>query len=265
MESENNNLETASLEPTQELVPETNAPTEPVSESEPVTEPGQVVEPEKVEVKPAKSGDNRMVGMVIVLAILALVGIAFGIAMAAMNMGKNEVVVKSFENPVIKNATDTGEWSEYYESTAIYVDGGTKIASMTLKNGEVEVCEIQGFADTTLVDKAEMVLEGMINECVVSGLAGDVYKIVEFGKGLTPETNYIGFIMTDGSVYYVKLLDAIADNNFAVKGPLNVGGYVVDMINVDVAPTEENPSGGVSTAIILRDGSIVEFDELMLN
>ncbi|MBR0242927.1 hypothetical protein IJQ51_03195 [Candidatus Saccharibacteria bacterium] len=241
-----NNLNTQALEPTQEFAP---VQTE---------QPAQAAQ--------APAGQKQKMGnliVMIVLAVLAVAGVTFGIVMM-LNGGKSGGTLGgSFTNPVVEDPTGTNTWSEYYESSRLYVDG-TKTVEMIVKNGEVDSCQIQGLVEVPTEDGKGTMTEGATTECVVSGLTKDIYKIVEFGQGISPEDFNLGFIMTDGTVYYVNTMNAIENNNFAVRGPLSVSGYVVDSLKIDIAPTEENPGGALSSVFVLQDGSLVEFNSSML-
>lgn len=198
---------------------------------------------------------------IIVLATMVVFSLILNIVLALNGKKDDTSGVVAFNNPVVENAD--GTWAEYFESTRLFVDG-TKTVNLALNGGEIVECAIQGLVEVPTEDGKGTMTEGESVSCIVSGLIQDVYKVVEFGKGSSPEEFYIGFITTDGSVYYVKTKDAISNNNFAVKGPVNVGGYVVDVIKIDVLPTDENPGGEISSVFVMRDGSLVEFDSSML-
>lgn len=252
-----NNLNTQSLEPTEEL-----APVQAASQPEQLAQPVAGAQSDIV-LGGNKEKKNFSTIIMAVLAILAVAGVAFGVVMMLNRGTGGGTVSGSFANPVVKDPTGANTWSEYYESSRLYVNG-TKAVGIIVKDGEVDSCEIQGLVEVPTEDGKGTMTEGSTLECVVSGLVKEIYKIVEFGRGTSPEEFNLGFIMTDGSVYYINTASAIQNNSFAVKGPVNVGGYVVDAIKIDIAPTDENPGGGLSSAFILQDGSIVEFDNSML-
>lgn len=247
-----NNLNTQSLEPTEELAP-VQVAEQPVVEAQSDIVLGGNKE---------KKNFGTIIIMV-VLAILAVAGVAFGVVMMLNGKTDGGTAGGSFINPVVKDPMGTNTWSEYYESSRLYVNG-TKTVGIVVKDGEVDSCEIQGLVEVPTEDGKGMMTEGSTLECVVSGLTKDIYKVVEFGGGTSPEEFNLGFIMTDGSVYYVNTVNAIQNNSFAVKGPVKVDGYVVDAIKIDIAPTDENPGGALSSAFVLQDGSIVEFNNSML-
>lgn len=259
MQPENNlnNLNAEALEPMQEF-----APVQPESmQSTSVATHGEASDIVIGSEKPKKNLSSQI--LMIVLAVLAIAGVAFGAIMGlGGNKGGNNTAGGVFENPVIKDATGVATWSEYYESSRLYVNG-TKTVGITVQNGEVNSCEIQGLVETPSEDGKGVMIEGETVDCIVSGLTKDIYKVVEFGKGISPEDFNLGFIMTDGTMYYIKTASAIENNNFAVK-QVNVDGYVVDAIKIDIEPTEENPGGGLSSVLVLQDGSVVEFENSML-
>ena len=56
------------------------------------------------------------------------------------------------------------------------------------------------------------------------------------------------------------------NNDFSIKGKLNVDGFVTDAIEITAGPTDPGVAGGYgSTIFILKDGTYVKFDETMLN
>ena len=217
---------------------------------------GVVAQPEE------SKKDRSSLITIIVLATMVVFSSILNIVLALNGKKADTSGAVAFNNPVVENAD--GTWAEYFESSRVFVSGGTKTATFILSGGEVTKCAVQGLVETPTEDGKGAMVTGSEVECIVDGITGDVYKIVEFGKGSSPEEFYIGFITTDGSVYYVKTVEAITNNDFIMKGQVNVGGYVVDVIKVDVLPTDDNPAGGLSSVFVMRDGSLVEFDSSML-
>lgn len=215
-----------------------------------------------VAVQPEKPKNNRSpLFTIIILVTLAVFSVILNIVLALKGGKDDTSEVVAFNNPVVENAD--GTWVESYESERLYVDG-TKSVSLALGGGEIVRCAVQGLVEVPAEDGKGMMEVGSETRCDIKGLSGNIYKIVEFGKGASPEEFNLGFVMTDGSVYYVKTVEAIARNDFTVKGPVNVGGYVVDVIKLDVLPTDGNPAGGLSSVFVMRDGSLIEFEDSML-
>ena len=227
---------------------------------QPEQEKAGVAKPEK------QKNERKLILIIVLLAILAISGWIFGIIamLSGKDAGHNDGTVGVFESKVISSPNEGIQWSQHYSSPTIAVANGVKSVGINLKNGEVVFCTIESLIEEASEDGKSTEVVGSENECVVSGLVNDVYKMAEFGSGLTPTEFNLGFIMLDGTVYYVNLADAIEKNDFAVKGPLNIAGYVTDSIVVELEPTEENPAGGLSSVFVLQDGSMLEFDKSML-
>ena len=103
-----------------------------------------------------------------------------------------------------------------------------------------------------------------LGDCNITGLTGEIYKVVEFGAGQVNVDNSIGFIMTDGTVKYFPLYDAVTSNDFSIKGSVNIEGYVVDVIDINVMDLERGYGGYVSSMFVLSDGSYKKYDTSML-
>lgn len=224
-----------------------------------------------------KKGKGAVLGMIL-LGILAVGGISFGIwEMLEVNTQKeqlnsqinilkqqnNELQDKLSEaddgiavvdadiddssvlNPVITSNNAEQSFITSFISTAIG-DGG-KALHVNIKDGAIESCDIVGGDATTT--------------CEITGLNGEVYKVIEFGRGQDKTMNKLGFIMNDGTVWYLSLSDAINNGNFNIQGSLKLNGFVTDAIRIQVVGTS---SGHFSTIFVMSDGSTVELDESML-
>ena len=240
-----------------------------------------------------KKTSKGMVAGLIILAVLAVAGIAFGIfeMMQAANkdgqiahlnqqvtdcanagngsVEKIEVTcpdgtviedeVPSYKNPIIKGNNTSEAYDVIFESGSIQ-GSGVDTVQIIYANGAVESC--------VLMDKEYYENGGYrgtkINDCNIVGLSGDIYKIIEFGEGQMNNKASIGFIMTDGTIKYIPLYDAVNNNDFSIKGNVNIDGYVVDAINVGVKDLDRGYGGYQSTIFVLADGSTVKYSESML-
>ena len=99
--------------------------------------------------------------------------------------------------------------------------------------------------------------------CTINGIEGNIYKIekIYMGNGITEEK--IGFLMTDGTVWYAP----IYEENGAVKTELtakkaNINGFVKDIIFINNCSNVTMYCNG-STVFVLGDNSILEYEESM--
>ena len=116
-----------------------------------------------------------------------------------------------------------------------------------IKNGEIIECRYSiGDAD-----------------CTISGINGKIYKGVVFGEGHDSDGYYQGFLMEDGTVQYFKLAGADEKTSYKIEGTLKIDGVVIDVVSFNVSDLEAQGGYG-STVFVLSDGSIVKFNESML-
>lgn len=148
-------------------------------------------------------------------------------------------------NPVIMSGGEADSLNVTFNSTPIGSNGES--LHIDVKDGTISSCEIINNENAS--------------PCAISGLSGEIYKVIEFGAGQDKTTNNVGFIMSDGAVQYLPLADIINGNDGATPKKLNLGGFVVDAIGIQVS---EASSGHFSTIFVLKDGSTVQFDESML-
>ena len=152
-----------------------------------------------------------------------------------------------YKNPVIKSSDPNIGYV-----TTLEVGGVNKRIQINVKNGTIYSCNV--FTDG-----------GLGSECEISGISGDIYSMVHFLEGQDFNSNDgVGFIMADGTVEYFSLMEAMENDDYSIKGKLNIDGYVVNAFNIEVG-NESSYSGAASTIFVLRDGSILKFNESMLN
>ena len=165
-------------------------------------------------------------------------------------------VLGSSVNPIVDVQNSDRLYTLRFSSSNVLE--GSKIVDITINKGDVTSC---------VITEAEFLEYGGTKksdaeDCSVTGLSGKVYKVVEFGAGHDNSSDYIGFIMTDGSVEYLPLYDSVNSNDFTIKGKLKIDGKVVDSLVVGVSNDE---AGWGGTVFVLNDGTVLEYDESMLN
>ncbi|MBR3329316.1 hypothetical protein IKG29_02175 [Candidatus Saccharibacteria bacterium] len=165
-----------------------------------------------------------------------------------------------YKNPVIKSKNSDDVYKLYFTSTPVWDnDGNSMVVELAVKDGSIEYCNV---GNKQWLDNGGSAFT-KVSDCSITGLEGDIYTIVEFGEGQDNLYNNIGFVMTDGTVKYLPLYDSVENSNYAIRGSLNIDGYVVNAFDVDVS-SESLAGGGVSTVFVLNDGSFVKYDTSML-
>ncbi len=249
-----------------------------MNEGQPQTAPETPVDT----AEPVFHDDNKKsspTGLIIGLVLLALIaagGIGFGVWQMMQGSSKDKQIADlktqvancattnggdealEFENPVIESTESEG-YNISFQSGPVQ---GTSVdaVNIIIKDGSLAGC--------TLMDKEYLENGGYrginIGECNITGLTGKVYKVVEFGAGQVNSDDSIGFIMTDGTVQYFPLYDAVNNSDFSIKGSLDIDGYVVDVVNVGVSDLERGYGGYQSSFFVLSDGSYKKYDASML-
>lgn len=234
-----------------------------------------------------KKNTGLIVGM-IVCAILAICGVAFGVYGMVTRTTSDEVAKHDFavqvmgqdgtietvdaeisENGVItlaeiglarrQNPVIAKQAPEYYrlsfESQALpgEADNYRYTLNLGMENGEIYNCSV------TKTDLNGKYVEQAVTGCQIAGLSGKIYKIVELGWGQAlSEEDLIAFIMEDGSVQYLSLIDTLWNLDFNIDGTLKIDGIVTDALQVSVGSTAY-VGGGVSAVFVLADGSLLEY------
>ena len=239
---------------------------------------------EKSNQKSQKPSAGLIIGMAI-CSILAIAGIGFGVyGMMESSHKSNEIdqlkveindkdqKIASFEtdhltftdgdteiditdsanaelHPVISSTADY-YFDPYYQSSNYYAGSlGNRHVDIRIRDGKISSCTVS--SDSTMVN----------DNCTINGLSGDVYKIATVGEGQNnPEE--VGFILTDGTVEYIKLGDLVTNGTADVVGTYNLDAPVMDIISTSVFPTN-SPIGGYSTSIfVLSNGDTVPYGEI---
>ena len=239
-----------------------------------------------------KSGKGMMIAVAL-LALVALGGIGFGVwammdgnsqtktlndQISSLKKTNNELMEQLSEananaddggdtiididtsndygNPVIASSNSSERYTINFGATGIALgDGNNKRISINVTEGDISGCQIYNG-------------NSLVSECEITGISGKIYNVINFGEGQAlDENNGIGFIMTDGTVEYIPLIQAMENDDYSIKGKLNIDGYVVNAFGIGVGfEISEGAYGGyVSTVFVLRDGSFVKFDKSMLD
>jgi len=129
------------------------------------------------------------------------------------------------------------------------------VLDIFVNNGKISACRIHG-------DRGDGQYSSM--DCTISGLSGNIYKIVEVGAGHDQTNNQVAFIMEDGTVEYFALPSADTENTeLTIEGKMEIDGFVTDALTAGVS--EEGYHGGYNaTLFVLADGSVVEYSESLL-
>lgn len=245
-----------------------------------------------------KKNSKGMVAGLIILAVLAVAGIAFGIfemmqasnkdgqiadlnqqVTNCANAGKTETenttvtcpdgtvvenVVSGYKNPVIEAIDSNYAYNVDFESSFIY-NNEANIVSIVIKDGKVDSCATYDRTFEEGNDGNISYKSRLIDNCEVTGIEGEIYKVVEFGSGHMNMQNKIGFIMTDGTIKYIPMYDAVENNDFSIKDSLKIDGYVVDAVNVAVKDIGRGYGGYRATVFVLSDGTTLEYNDSLLN
>lgn len=180
-----------------------------------------------------------------------------------LDNGSSAADGKSHINPVIVSQDSENTYTISFSSSKVLggtnaLGESTQVLDISVVNGEIVQCSV---SDATYHEGGG-VSKTNSKDCVVNGLDGDIYKIVEFGAGHDNLNDVIGFIMTDGVVYYLPLYDSVQNENYDIRGKVNLPGKVVDILTTGV---DNGVTGWVGTVFVLDDGTIVEYDNTMLN
>ena len=171
--------------------------------------------------------------------------------------------VLSYQNPVIKASSSDQVYTITYVSPTKTNGFYNRAMNIQVKDGEIVNCDVGVVVESGILYSQD----SGAKTCEISGVEGDIYKIIDFGAGQDAALKYIGIIMTNGVVHYLSFKDALGGEKFDASNTLNVNGVVADAINVNASvllPDGQTGSGYFQTVFVLSNGSTVEFDESML-
>ena len=159
--------------------------------------------------------------------------------------------VSSFQNPVIENSG--GSSYDVMHSVPVYIqnnDTNTSIYFYT-KNGQFGNCYIANTMDN----------------CSVNGLPEGIYKMATIFEGNGMGDEKIGFLMTDGSVYFAPIYEGADSGNLNVNMNLtakkaNIDGFVKDIVSINYC-SETDHYCYASTVFVMSDNSLIKYDKSM--
>lgn len=237
-----------------------------------------------------KKNKGMIIGMII-LAFLAAGGIGFGVWAylsgnqkisdlnnqisdlqnqladnETVNIDETDIEIGNYKNPII-----TAESPKYYNINftsprLAYGDKGQFSLSLTVRDGAVSYCEINSIESKWIDDYGGGTLDKTtkLKDCNITGINGKIFKVVEVGEGQDALYDSVAFIMENGEVQYLSLNDALEKGDFAIRGKMDIDGYVTDAFAIGVGEDGASAGGYGSTVFILNDGSFVKYDESML-
>ena len=216
-----------------------------------------------------------MILTIVLLVLLAVGGIGFGVwammdgsaqvakkdeqiaDLRSQLAEKNEVVEEDVAiedtatdgdmgNPIISTASPAQYKVRY--TIPVYVDSGTGNSFVvTIKDGNYESCGVTGIPT---------------DDCVITGVPSGIYKAVTLYEGNGIGSEKVGFLMSDGSLWYVDLYEGSTLKKEMQAKKANVPGFVKDVVNVTYTSDTNSPTDGYgSTVLIMSDGSIMKYED----
>ena len=163
----------------------------------------------------------------------------------------NDSDTNSPMNPIIK-AISPAQY-KIRHSISLYDAENTNGATMTFfstDGGSLE-CNYPNLAET--------------GGCSINGVPDGIYKIVTISEGNGMGSEKVGFLMSDGTVWFAPLYingDANAGVNKELQArKVNMNGFVKDIVKVDYMSDIDQGFGGWSTVFIMDDNSIIKYDD----
>ena len=215
-----------------------------------------------------KKKSSATVLSIVLLLILALGGIGFGVWTWMDGNSRVEAVKKQYassntsepvsrDNPVIQGSDSTIGVSVWFESSDVQVNGveHNKL-EISIEKGKVDTCR---YGVVSYSPYGGPLWSDSMN-CNIT-VSGDIYKVVEFGAGQDNAYNYVGFLMTDGTINYFPLINALQNNDFGITGQIALDEKIVDVIDVSVFTGDY---GFGSSMFVLGNGDVVEFSKDMI-
>ncbi len=209
-----------------------------------------------------KKKPNGMLYGLILAIILALGGVGFGVW--AMMDGNNRVEAAKKEctstncgipddigrtNPVIKDSDSTIDVSVWFESSGVQANGEDyNRLQVSIKKGSIDTCRYGSYNNGEWYS---------FQDCDIA-VSGDIYKVIEFGSGQDNTNNYIGFLMTDGTINYFPLQAALQDKDFSIKGQIAYDKKIVDVVGASAFTGDYVL---MSSMFVLEDGTVKMFDK----
>ena len=163
-------------------------------------------------------------------------------------------------NPVITSVASGEAYQINFNSSKIDIgDDNYRMIQLGVRDGALNLCSV----NVGNYYGSQIYGDGNFEStCQIDNLSGEIYKIVEFGEGRDINGFYVGFIMTDGSVWYVPMSELSEGYEYTAR-KMNFDEYVINTVDVTVNLYDQGDSYP-STVFVLRDGATVRFSNMML-
>ncbi len=224
-------------------------------------------------VMPKKKSSGMLFGLII-MTILALGGVGFGVW--AMMDGDSRVEAakntcasvgtkcdvpedSNRDNPIIQDADPTIDVTVLFKSSDVQANGENhNQLQIVIEKGKIKSCEYGPVVHSPYGGEQS----SDFKDCSIA-VTGNIYKVIEFGSGHQDNTyNYIGFLMTDGTIDYFPLYDAFDKNDFSIKGKIILDKKIIDVVEASVFTGDYSFGGSM---FVLNDGSTKLFENNMIS
>ena len=246
------------------------APAQPVNPVVQALEQAEPVQPSSMPMQagPAPKKKSSAIALsIVLLLILALGGIGFGVWAYMDGNSRVEAVKKQYassdvpettsrDNPVIQDSDSTIAVSVWFESSDVLINEAHNKLEISIEKGKVNTCK---YGVVSYSPDGSTLWSDSTN-CNIT-VSGDIYKVVEFGAAGDNGSRYVGFLMTDGTINYFPLTDALQSNDFSIKGQIELDDSIVDVIDVSIYTGDY---GFASSLFVLGNGDVVDFSKDMI-
>ena len=165
----------------------------------------------------------------------------------------NDGDVNSSMNPIIK-ATSPAQYSIRHSISLYDVENmnGSTMTFITTDGGSLE-CRYPSLAET--------------GGCSINGVPDGIYKIITIFEGNGIGSEKVGFLMSDGTVWFAPIYNN-SDANAGVNRELqakkaNIDGFVKDIVEVSYISDINRGYGAISTVFVMDDNSLIKYDDSM--
>ncbi len=163
----------------------------------------------------------------------------------------NDGDVNSSMNPIIK-ATSPAQYSIRHSISLYDVENmnGSTMTFITTDGGSLE-CRYPSLAET--------------GGCSINGVPDGIYKIITIFEGNGIGSEKVGFLMSDGTVWFAPIYNN-SDANAGVNRELqakkaNIDGFVKDIVEVSYISDINRGYGAISTVFVMDDNSLIKYDD----
>ena len=163
----------------------------------------------------------------------------------------NDGDVNSSMNPIIR-ATSPAQYSIRHSISLYDVENmnGSTMTFITTDGGSLE-CRYPSLAET--------------GGCSINGVPDGIYKIITIFEGNGIGSEKVGFLMSDGTVWFAPIYNN-SDANAGVNRELqakkaNIDGFVKDIVEVNYISDINRGYGAISTVFVMDDNSLIKYDD----